>query len=220
MSNIKNKQNSSLETGHLWQRRLCNGFQEGTTCLCRNKSSTSRDKVHFSPQLLSLKEKTLAGGSRMETLGLHGIMKMFPVSKCCLALLPYQQQNNCIATSICPFPHPLLLVRSKQRYYSLSALWISSNGSGVSMPSWGATHAGISQHMLFTTWVLELPLGSEELELLSPPPLPLTKTTCNNDCQVCARELPTGPGPFRPSDLFYEYQTSGSNLFFCVLRST
>lgn len=59
-------------------------------------------------------------------------------------------------------------------------------------------------------------LASEKLELLSPPPFPLTKTTRNNNQQVSVFELPTGQGPFRPRDLFYEYQERKSfQLVFC-----
>jgi hypothetical protein len=46
------------------------------------------------------------------------------------------------------------------------------------------THAGISQCRLFTTWVpggLAASWLTQEPGLLSPPLLPLTKTTCNND---------------------------------------
>ena len=127
-------------------------FRKGLLACGETKAAHLGKRYIFSLTIV-IKGKDISGGSLMERLGLCRLMKMFPVSKCCLALLPHQQQNNCIATYICPFPHPLLFVQRKQPYYSLSALWILSNRSWVCMPSWGATHAGISQHMLFTTWV-------------------------------------------------------------------
>lgn len=39
----------------------------------------------------------------MEMLGPPCNNKMFPESKCCLATLPYQQQNKCRATDTCHF---------------------------------------------------------------------------------------------------------------------
>lgn len=126
-------------------------------------------------------------GSLWEGGALHGIMKMFPGSKCSLASLPYQQQNNCIATYICHFLAHYCL--SRENSPTASYLLCKFCQTGVesvcraeerhmlAIPSTCCSPRGLLERCL---------LASEELALLSPPPFPLTKNTRWQLASMCA----------------------------------
>lgn len=163
----------------------------------------------FSPTIV-LQGKGIHAGSLWEGWDLHGITNMFPESKCCLAWLPYQQQNNCIATSTGHFLAHYSLSRENTPTAPCLLCQFCQTGVESAVPSWGATHAGISQHMLFTTWAPGgLPLGLE-----SPLPHFLSQGQHAKTISKCACELPTGQVLFRSSDLLCGYWGRVSNLCF------
>lgn len=131
-------------------------------------------------------------------------------------IAPILRQNNSIARYVCPFPCPLLLVQRKHPYYfgcfvnfvkqELNLYAKLRGGTCWHFPAHAVHHVG--------SWSTASWRQRKKLELASPPPFPFTKTTCNNEPQVCRCELLTGPETFRSSDLFYEYHESASSLCF------
>lgn len=134
----------------------------------------------FSPTIV-VTAKCISVGSLWKGGALHGITKMFPGSKCTLASLPYQQQNNCIATYICRFlthyclsrentpTAPCLLCEFCQT--GVESVWQAEERHMLAFPS-----ACCSPRVILERGLLAL----EELALR---PLPhfLSQRTCSNN---------------------------------------
>ena len=130
----------------------------------RSLQTVEKEKKHirkagtFSPSWGSLKEKTRAW-VQLEGRDLHGIMQTFPGSKSCLARLPYQQQHNCIATHVCPSLTLTACLGKPPLLFAVCSINFVKQELSL-YAKLRATQAGISQHMLFTTWVSgAVPLG-------------------------------------------------------------
>lgn len=214
MLDIKNKHTQQISLQKLVvfddQDDVSSRPQEGTARLWRNQSSFSGKGAPFLPHYV-LQGKGNSMGSLWEGWDVHRETKMFPESKRCLASLPYQQQNNCIATSTGYFlahyspprentPRaPCLLCQFCQTGVE-SACQVRSN-TCWHFPAHAVHHVG--------SW-----RAASWLQRSSPLPHFLSQGQHAITISKCACELPTGQVLFRSSDLLCEYWGRLSNLCF------
>lgn len=158
----------------MWVADLRRGLPD-----CGETRAAHPERGHtFSPTIV-LQGKGISVGSLWKGWDLHGITKMFPESECSLAWLPYQQQNNCIATS----PGHFLAHYSLSRENAPTAPCLLCQFGQTGVESACQVE---EQHMLAFPSTCCSPRGLPEgcllaSEELSPPPLPLAGATRNNN---------------------------------------
>lgn len=135
----------------------------------------------FSPAII-IEGKSISVGSLMERLGPPWNNEHVPRVLVLPGIAPISTAKQLHSNLHLPFPHPLLL--SRENTPAAPCLLCKFCQTGVesacqvekrhmlAFPSTCCLPRGFLEHCL---------LASEELELLSPPPFPLTKTTRNNN---------------------------------------